>query len=234
MRVPTDIQRMVADGLSAVDAHPEHQYDWRRRRDMYQHMHDSYGERGREAHGWLAVLAAEHVLPLFTSTFPDDPLPRRLVETARQIMQKGIPLQSAALDALEDEGYLATGIDCMTWRPTIAYNAEYAGEAAYKVLMEARGVQDLLHATERLICGQEVQVFAMPANMSAEAITDREIAHLAAYSDTASAAAIAAACDKEQFRLNRHQLKVFWEWWGTTAMTEAWASIERTGQRRPG
>jgi hypothetical protein len=205
--------------------HPEHHYDWRRRRDMYQHMHDYYGERGHEAHGWLAVVAAEQVLPLFTSTFPDDPLPPRLVESARQIMQKVIPPQSDALDALEDEGYLATGIDCMTWRSTIAYNAEYAGDAAYKALMEARGIHDLLQATERLVRGQEVQVFDLPENMTAEAITDREIAHLAAYSDTASAAAIASACDKEQFRLTRHELKVFWEWWATTAIAEAWTHV---------
>src|SRR6266508_3806362 len=97
MRVPTDIQSIVADGLSAMYAHPDHHYDWRRRRDMYQHMHDQYGQRGHEAHGWLAVLTAEHVLPLFTSTFPDDPLPLRLVQGARQIMQKVISPQSDAL-----------------------------------------------------------------------------------------------------------------------------------------
>lgn len=225
MHVPTDIQRMVADGLSTMNAHPEHQYDWRRRRDMYQHLHDSYGACGHDVHGWLAVLTAEHVLPLFLSTFPDDPLPLRLVQTARHIMQKSIATQSEMLDALEDEGYLGTGIDCLTWRSTIAYHAEYAGTASYKALLEARGIHDLLHGTERLIHGQEVQVFDLPAHTTPEAVTDRDIAHLAAYSDTASAAAIAWACRKDQFDLDHHQLKAFWEWWGTTALPAAWAYI---------
>ncbi len=140
-------------------------------------------------------------------------------------MRRVIPPQSDALDALEDEGYMATGIDCTTWHSIIAYNAEYAGEAAYKALMEARGIHNLLNATEQLIRGQQVQTFHLPKHVTPDEVTDREIAQLAAYSATASAAAIASACDKERPHLDRHQLKVFWEWWATTALAEAWAHV---------
>lgn len=225
MRVPSDIQTLVDDGLAAMYAHPEHHYDWRRRRNMYRYMHDHYGKLGHEVHGWLAVLAAEQVLPIFIATFPEDSLPDQLVRRARQFMQKVPPAQCEAVDELQEAGYQATGIDCMTWRSTIAYNAEYAGNAAYKALLEACGIHHLLNDTEQLIWGQCVQQFHLPQNMTPDEVTDCEIAHLAAFCDTAGTAAIAMACTKEQFHLDHDRLKAFWEWWTTTAMIEAWAHV---------
>lgn len=225
MQVPLDIQSIVTDGLSHMDSHPGHHFDWRIRRDMYHRMKNQYGQRGSESHGWLAVITAEQVLPLFTATFPDDLLPQQLVHCALQIMQKTVDPNSKDALELEDHGYLSTGIDCMTWRPVIAYHAEYAGDAAYKALMEARGEYQLLDHTEQLIRGQAAQVFHMPANTSPDEVTDSDIAHLAAFCDTAGSAAIAFACHKERFLLDRQRLKLFWEWWATTAIPETWARV---------
>jgi hypothetical protein len=223
MRLPSDIEFLLEDGLVQMDNHPNHHYDWRIRRELYKVINTEYQIKGFNVHGWLAVITAKHVLPIFTNIFIDDPLPEKLVNCATQVINRNLPTQSVQVLELLDEGYLGTGIDNIDWRGTVDYSAEYAGEAAYKALLEACGSHNLLESTENLLWGREVQVSPiLDGNLHPSSATDYHIAHLAAYSDTASAAAVAYSTKKDCLELDKYRLHDFWEWWAKTAFVEAW------------
>jgi hypothetical protein len=223
MQVPQEIIALVETGLSRMRARPDHHYDWRIRRTLYQQMNIRYNQIGYDAHGWLAVLTAEFVLPIFRTAIPGDPLPEQLLDCAQQVMRRAVPRDSAVVIELLDEGYLGTGPDCMDWRDTIAYNAEYAGEATYVALEEANGSHNLLEAIEECVRGEGVVKFDLPEGMTLDDLTDYEIADIGLFKDTASTAAIAYSCDKDGFQLDPQRLMHFWEWWATHAISEAWS-----------
>jgi hypothetical protein len=225
MLVPNDVTRLVQAGLLQMRINPDHHYDWRIRRMLYELMNATYGKQGYEAHGWLAILAAEFVLPIFLAAITDDPLPEQLLDCAQKVIQRAVPRDSAVVMELLEEGCLGTGLDCIDWRDTIAYNAEYAGEATYVALVEANGNHDLLEAIEECVRGEGVVAFNLPQGMTLDDITDYEIADIGLYRDTASAAAIAYACEKERYLLEPQRLNEFWEWWATEAMAEAWKRV---------
>ncbi len=234
MKVPADIQRLATQGLEQMYANPKHLFDWSIRRSLYQQFQKEDQAAGYQAHGWLAVIAAEHVLPIFTSTFPHDLLPVRLVRYAKRILTGSIARTSRRIDILEDDGYMSTGIDMLELRDgVIAYNAEYAGAAAYHALMEARGAHHLLDSVETLrrrdgfyVMGGGTQRPEFDGYEQGSSFTDEDIAHLAAYCDTAGVAAIAFSCNREQFQIQPERLQEYWEWWVQVAIQEAWSLVQ--------
>lgn len=222
MSLPKVIQTLLNEGLMQMHQHPMHHFDWRIRNQIYQQLIDHHGVNGKNTYRWIAVLAAEKVLPIFLSQIEDDPLPSQLVSAARDVVDGSHSHRTQELDLLEDDGYVATGISCLSWRSKIAYNAEYAGNACYKSLVEARLGSNLLKDTDNLIRGKTVQGWYLRDQNGADEVTDKEIAHLAAFSDTASSAAIAFASSVASFELDPHRLEKFWEWWATHAMPDAW------------
>ena len=235
MKVPQEIQRLANEGLKGVSNVAHSHFDWRIRREMYRQFRGTVGEKqGQLIHGWLSVISAEYVLPIFTSTFAKDPLPKQLIKYARRILEGQVSTESKRLDILEDQGYMGTGIDMLDLRGDIvAYNAEYAGEAAYKSLMEARRSCMLLEGVETLRRDYDGGLIMGGGSTSPEfdhlehgsTFTDEDIAHLAAFSDAASSAAIAFSCEVERFALRQAQLQLFWQWWVNEALPEAWSHI---------
>jgi Immunity protein Imm5 len=233
MKLPPVIEQLAVHGLEHMRAHPKHHFDWRIRRQLYRLFQEEDRRAGQRAHGWLAVIAAEHVLPLFTTTFPQDRLPIRLVRYAKRVLTGSIASTSWRMEILEDQGYMGTGIDMLDLRNgTIAYQAEYAGSAAYKALMEARGTHDLLDHVETLrrhngymVMGGGSQKPEYDHYEHGSSFTDEDIAHLAAFSDTASAAAIAYSCEQQQLQIQAERLQGYWEWWVQHALPEAWSRV---------
>lgn len=233
MKVPSEIQQLAADGLEQMYANPKHHFDWRIRRQLYRQFKKINRLAGHQAHGWLALIAAEHVLPIFTSTFPDDRLPARLVRYAKRVLTGSIASTSWRIDILEDHGYMSTGLDMLELRDgKIAYDAEYAGAAAYHALMQARGQHDFLEHVEDL--RRQNGYFVMGGGAlrpefdyyeQGASFTDEDIAHLSAYCDTAGTAAIAYSCDHQQLQIHSHRLQEYWEWWVQSAIPEAWSHV---------
>jgi hypothetical protein len=221
-QLPLSIINLVADGVSQMRSHREHHFDWRVRRDLYRALHALPHPQAYAVHGWLAVITAEYVLPIFTTAIDDDPLPQKLVACAREVMEGVVPRNSVKVQELLEEGYQGTGIDCLDWRDTVNYAAEYVGTATYKALLEANGAHDLLAHTDQHVRGQTVQVFHWQQTVAPSEVTDYHIAELAAFSDTASAAAIAYACHSDRYQLEPQRLKAFWEWWAHVALPAAW------------
>ncbi len=226
IELPSDLRLLAESGLRAMECHPEHHYDWQTRRTLYRTSRSTYPTLSSSFIGWLAVLAAQYVLPIFTSAITDDDLPQKLVTYAEKIMKGQRRPRSSRVSYLLDQAYLCTGIDCLVWRTITVYNAEYAGTTTYKALIEASGEYDLLENIERDIERGWVE----PRNRSRKDrqpiypsdITDSDLAHLAACGDTAGSAAIAYSCARESFTLDATKLRHFWEWWVYSALPHAW------------
>jgi hypothetical protein len=56
-------------------------------------------DRGRRARTALAISASEHVRSIWKASWPEDPLPERLVERARQVLSGAVDAQRAAGEA---------------------------------------------------------------------------------------------------------------------------------------
>jgi hypothetical protein len=56
-------------------------------------------DRGRRARTTLAISTSEHVQPIWKATWPDDPLPERLVDLARQVLSGAVDTQRATREA---------------------------------------------------------------------------------------------------------------------------------------
>jgi hypothetical protein len=127
------------------------------------------------------------------------------------------------------------------WRSKVAYNAEYAGWSCYKALLEVRGKRDLFDDLSRVKRGPtgdyehvgnttrvhwpRISTGEYARWQSGETFTDEDMAHLAAYGDTAGVAAMASACAVETRLIDSNKLLTFWEWWANSAMPEAWNKI---------
>jgi hypothetical protein len=224
--LPHELRLLAETGLRAMERHPDHHYDWQTRRLLYRTCRSMYPAQVFSFTGWLAVYAAQYVLPIFTSSVTDDGLPQQLVTYAEKIMKKQRRPRSSRVSYLLDQGYLCTGLDCLDWRTITAYNAEYAGTTAYKALIEASGQHDLLgdieHGIQRGWVKPRTRIREDEQPVYPSDITDSDIAHLAAFGDTAGSAAIAYACARESFTLDATKLRHFWEWWVRSALPQAW------------
>jgi hypothetical protein len=224
--LPSQLQAIIEHGLQAMECDRDHLFAWQTRRILYRACHASFPNVSRQFLGWAAVAAAKHVLPIFTRSFPDDDLPPKLIRYAERILRHERRPRSPWVSRLLNDAYMGTGIDNLVWRTTIAYDAEYAGTAAHKALLEVSGCTDLLDSIEQGIERGWVTFFGRRGEptppISAGAITDRDLAHLAAHGDTAGAAAIAAACAPEQFHIDPEKLRSYWQWWGSIALPHAW------------
>ena len=206
MKTPDKVRELANVGLEEAYRHPQHHFDWRIRRQIYR-LFTMY-PLGSRVHDWLAVLTAERVLPIFSTTFPDDDLPPRLFEAAKRIAEDPITVKEIDLDVLLSEGYHGVGLDATQWHNKIALNAEYAGFAAYKALVEVSGNYDLLGGVGKIKrgtypSGESVMSIGGTDTIAiwetGDTFSDEDIAHLAAYSDTASAGAMASACAEAVF-----------------------------------
>jgi hypothetical protein len=111
--LPPELRLLAESGLRAMERHPEHHYDWQTRRALYRTCRSTYPPQTSSFIGWLAVYAAQYVLPIFTSSITDDNLPQQLVTYAEKIMKKQRRPRSSRVSYLLDQAYLCTGIDCL-------------------------------------------------------------------------------------------------------------------------
>jgi hypothetical protein len=220
MQVPPEIQALARRGLDKAAHHPGHHLDWRTRRAIYHRTDDDFPAHSATVHGWLAIVTAEHVLPVFTRTFPEDDLPARLVALARRVARGEVSRQEDEVAALMEEGHFGTGIDATTWRGRIAFDAEHAGGACHKALLAVCGFGDGL---DHLDDPGRRHLVHLPVPL--EQVTDEHVGHLEAFSDTASEAALAWSRGREQRVLDPGRLLAFWRWWVEVALPAAWARV---------
>ena len=222
MRVPATISELAQSGIIKMYDHPQNHYDWRIRRTIYRQL--VLHPEGPLVHRWLAVLAAEHVLPIFINSFPNNNLPIQLLDMARRVVKGEVEQTSEEVYLLHEEGYH------FYWEGLPEASARYAGWATYKALVEVSGASNMLENVAELTMGAcssgEIVMSMGAADEQGRwekdfILTDEDIAHLAAYSDTASSAAIASAYSLTESAINTRKLSMFWEWWVYEALPQS-------------
>ena len=220
----TDILEVAHIGLERMRQHPLSYYDWQVRREIYKLLNVNSTSLPDRRHQSLALQAAEHVLPLYVRTEADDQLVYQLLETARAFTQNQIDI--AKVNEVEEAGYNAAqwfGYDFEKdkWN----YQSAHAGFAAYKALVEVRHLIDPWDGIDRLSKGDGVHRLGgepHPEGWTVGAdFTDADWNHLAAFGDTAAAAAFAYATTVHSEQCNPSRLIEFWEWWIGVALPKA-------------
>jgi len=212
MATPVNLAKIIDDALVAVRNHPEHRLGAKQRRTVYESFGPRNDPTANRARGWLAVLTAQHVLPIGERVSPNENIPRRLVEMAEGVLEGVIDPQVARRREIVE------GVDIQDWGyPEEApWNAFLAGKTGDRALAETLG-QDLLALSLVWVDTGAPGESGIPM----EEWPDEKLAE--DYGDTASAAAVAFACDPHSstIRCDPDRFLEFWEWWLTEAVPMA-------------
>jgi Immunity protein Imm5 len=202
-----DLDFAVAAALNAVKSDYEHELNWTLRRAIYYAL----GAEGRFTQGWLAILAAERVLPIFEAAAPNEDLPRRLIDLARDVLVGTLGAEEAWETANEAHYEIGSMGD------SLPLNAYFAAVAASRAVIEACGHDpfDGLGGFMRFLDVDDDEGGGVPA----EDWSDIELAEVGG--DTASSAAVAASCGIESPVCDPGKLLDFWTWWLTDAIRRA-------------
>ncbi len=226
--LPETLQALVNTALADMQADPSHRLSHQRRSQIYDAMGPLTENIGRYARGWLAVITARRVLPIFQAAFPEDTLPQQLLDMAVSILQGRD--DEAAAEELQEWGYNASGNAWGYDEAEMPWNADLAGSATYHALKEARG-QPPLQYLDKIFAlgvvawpsGQQIEEY--PEARPATQFTDEDLCQLDS-SDTAATAAVAFACEAGGPVCNPDKLREFWTWWLAEALPEAWETAQ--------
>ncbi len=221
---PKTLETRVNAALAAMRTAPNHHLPHHHRSTIYATLRTHAKEHGPQVLGWLAVLAARRVLPIFQAVFPADTLPRELLATAEGVLRGQVEDKKAA--EMQDKGYHAAGSGWGYDEDAISWPEDLAAKAAYHALKEARGQEPLQHleqtfvvGTVDTVSGEWVEKVAKP--LSDEHFTDEQLCQ-SDDSDTAAVAAVAFSCAAEAPRCAPEKLDIFWTWWLKDAIFRAW------------
>jgi len=211
MVVLDTIRPLLDTVLGEVQANRDHEMDPQRRREVYDALR---GLAGEEAVGWLAVVTARRVLPVFQQRYPEDTLPHELLETAVGVLRGQV--DDARAEEMLDCGYHASGSAWGYDEREIPWPVWLAGNASYHALKEVRGRQPLSTLPEHCRDGT-------PTPWS-----DQDLCQFA-FGDTAAVAAVASASNAHGTACDPQRLLAYWRWWlaeAIPAAVEAAASNE--------
>jgi hypothetical protein len=242
---PSFLRAPLDEAKLAMEEHPGHHLAPYYRHRIYQVLmrdrNPFIKAKNGGARGWLAVLSAEKVLPIFehgsfrVEDMPDGilELPSHLLDLSKRVMQGNVSppqaLQEAtALDA--DQEFHILLAESRRDPESFPVNAILAGRASAKALREACGLDDmsLLQGDDRWHWLSEPEI-SNPAQLeghSAQTLShddpiDEKFA-LKASADTAACAAVAYACGIASTKCDPGKLEEFWSWWLTEALPKAW------------
>ena len=209
MPIPRMIQPVLAAVLNEVETDPEHRMVPQRRREVY----DAIGSfAGQQALHWLAVIAAQRVLPMFQQRYPDDTLPQELLRTAINVLQGQV--DDAQVEEMLDLGYHASGNAWGYDEREIPWPVWLAGSASYHALNE--------------VCGYRL-LSNLPEHYKGNVLTpwsDEDLCDWP-FTDTAAVAAIASASNSHGTAYDSQKLLAFWKWWLAEAIPAAVEAAER-------
>lgn len=215
MSLPPKLQKLINIALTEMSSDIQHRLNPNLRCQIYDVFGEVTDKTGQRIRGWLAVITAEHVLPIFQQYFPEDTLPKELLATATGILQGRV--NEVIADDMQDQGYHASG---STWgynEEEMPLNADLAATAAYHALLEARGrypFRDLhsLRKRERIRTGNNVGEEYWADRIDEDLVVGGGIG------DTAAFAAIASSCQYDRLQCDSQKLEHFWKWWLTGAI----------------
>ncbi len=234
--LPNDLQQLIASAFRNMKSNSAHHLAPFHRHQLYRtlrelapavrSMNEDPSRDVSPVQGWLAILAAERVLPIFEgATFGLDDmddeffqLPRELIKIAREFMIRPFNLAEVREEASEAHQWLENWLGEAEYDPNaVPLNAILAGSSAQRALSEVVGWDyfDLMSAEDKQ------RWLRAPA----EQLTDEQLVF--GDSDAAGRAAVAYACSPTSVRCEPERIEEFWTWWLTKALPKAWELASR-------
>jgi hypothetical protein len=204
MLLPIEISRLINLAYEAMVRDPQHTLAPAYRQAIYQGISNFPNPHTSLARKWLAVLAAEHVVPIWKQVWPNDSLAIRMLDLANTALyevsdQAGIRAEAElAMEHLERLGNKLYGFTEL--------DAFFAKTAAVQAVFEVLGIIPF----DRLIL--------------AENETDEHLDPSA--SDTAKWAAYAYAGRLRDPNADPAKRRAFWAWWLYEGTSLAWGKSE--------
>jgi hypothetical protein len=257
--LPPRVQAAIDQEMHTMQSHPRHHLLAYYRLQIYLALNTfntqpaarpprvpTVGNVGDRVRGWLAILAAERVLPIFEQGVfsPDDlveedrKLPITLLAMAKNLMQGSVSpeeLDQANMEVHGADQEIALWLNDTRFEPVFPVNAVLAGQACQRALGEVLGWY-LLESLSHYGKGYFVQ---KPGDMASgasstfqhrasEELTDEQFVWSKA--ETAGSAAVASACSAPSIECDPERLQDFWKWWLTEAIPEAWQMVADENQ----
>ena len=213
--LPSAVAERIGEALEAMRADSQHHLAPHLRRAIYRAFGPWDEPPACRVQAWLAILAAERVVPIYRAEWPHEiaPRPEDLLALARRLAE-GTLIRDAAevFEALE---YSYHGYGHL-WVLDIPHNVYLAVSAAYDALREACAFTEPLSGL--------TSVFLLAPDgqpLRGDAWSDEQLAGDGS-ADAASSAAIAYACSPHDTPIDPGKLRAFWDWWLTEAIPYAW------------
>jgi hypothetical protein len=196
---------------------PQHHLAPRYRRAIYKAFGPWAEPPACRVQAWLAILAAERVLPIYYAESPTaiSPRPDGLISLARRVARERLTRDAEEVEDALEQAYHSYG---HLWVSTIPIprNVYLAVSAAYDALLEASAVAEpLSYLSDIYLLAADGQV------RRGDTWSDEELAG-GGSADAASSAAIAYARSPQNMPTAPQKLRAFWEWWLTKAIPTAW------------
>ncbi len=238
MPIPFSIDRYVHEVQELVRADASHSLLPVYRKELYSRV-TSYDEVfSNQWRGWLAIEAAQYVLPIFyQANFVVDAMPERVynlpnvsVDIAVNILRK-TSVQDITIQSILDQGYESFGIliqESFEDPESFPVNAVWAGKTTYNALLEVLGRDVFQRLQSNIVVGRTVD--GKLNYKPWQTLTD-EMFVLRTDGDAAGSAALAFASSSISTSCDMSKLLEFWEWWLTEAIPQAWELAERSSNR---
>ncbi len=204
MPPPFEIRRLINPAYETMVHDPQHALAPAYRQAIYQGITNFPNPHASLARKWLAVLAAEHVVPIWQQVWPNDSLALCMLDLANTALREvsdpaGIraeaELAMEQLERLGDKLYRFTELD-----------AFFAKTASVQAVFEVLGISPF----DRLILAEDA--------------TDEHLDPSA--SDTAKWAAYAYAGRLRDPNADPAKRRAFWAWWLYEGTSLAWGKFE--------
>ena len=168
-------------------------------------------DSGRRARTILAISASEHVHPIWKAVWPEDPLPERLIDLARQLLLRAVDPQRASREADSAQNRL----DALAARSLDA-PAVAAGYSAHRALFCA--------LYDEAFDPNDVDVDALDEDTQPD---ERDSSFLAAVA--------CSGCPHWDPASRNEERRTFWLWWLGEAVAAAARGIDGrfAGSGRP-
>jgi hypothetical protein len=233
MPIPAELDTSVQEALQSVRSNVKHDFNWQLRQGLYETL-DTVCQLGiKRTRGWLALIAAENVFPIFMSVASNDLnssnlYPQKLLRMAKGILEGSVNQEEAA-QLLEDAYHSSDIWGSINDDDDFDFAANYAAIAAYKALLEVSSDRDQFsfaksYAKRTRHSGIVFFGGQAPTEgwITGESFTDFDWAQQIASGDTAGTAAVAFSRRSGSNHRDAKKLKDFWEWWLLEALPWAW------------
>jgi hypothetical protein len=227
--LPEDVQFAIGEASKILLIHSNHEMGQNHRRMIYQALQAT--PRGQVACRWLAILAAQRVLPIYENALArideyqekDEfgvnavQKPRYMLNAVEQAMLGVVPRESIR-EAWDDfYHFMHIGLDKRV--PYLALSA------AYEAVCQVMGTAPLHTRISKAVRRENSTI----EYVKSDKWTDEELAGAGANAaDAAVNAAYAYAQIMETRQFDYQKILEFWNWWLEEAIPQAWKKAGET------